>query len=136
MHVTEATLAASRHEGGLPFVGDICQSSMFICYEGAEGNVDDQILAALAVLSCRASVVAAPRLEAGPVCEGGERVQTAIAAHQDVAASTTISPVRTATGNVLFMAETDDAISSVASLNNYLGFIDEGSIRHRFPGPT
>jgi hypothetical protein len=128
--VPQAALASTSNDRGLAIVREVRHSAMLISYDGAKGNVDHEILAAFAVLPCSTTAFTTIGLEARLMCERRQRIETTITAKQHVAASPAIAPVRTATGNVLFTAEANDAVSAVASFDHDLSAVDQDSIWH------
>jgi hypothetical protein len=100
-------------------------AGFLVIKRGADGDLEDDVVAVRAGTIGAHAVLAALRLVLGVVAEVDEGVMALGRRHDDVAATAAVAAGRAAAGDKLFAPEGHAAIAAVAGLDPDFCFIDE-----------
>jgi len=127
MDVAEAAFAATGNQHFLAVGVEIGNDGLGVLVgnDGADRDVQGDVVAALAVAVAGAAVLASAGEEFAGVAVFDQRIEVAIGDDIDAAAATTVAAVGAAFGFVFLASERDDAVAAVAGGNVDFGFVDE-----------
>jgi len=125
--VSPASLSAAGQDKGLVFPGQVLQllSALRVPDDRTPGDGKKEVRSAPSLLIFPFSVLASFGVVLLAVTKIEESGELAVGLQEYVSAFSPVAAVGTTTGNVLFVAETDTAVSSVTGLDENFGFIDE-----------